>query len=129
MEKIVGTANDKMRNNNGKRKGEGEPSNFRLSRVSSFSEDDAWRLDRSVPRMYSIFTFGLLHNLHIGISKLLKEAAASYLGCVKLSAREAGQPHPVQKSIWSKRCVLREFNAFFKCIVADCDIHVVMTHF
>lgn len=57
-------------------KGEGELSNFRLYKVKSGLEDDAWELNTTVTEMYLPFTLARLHNSHLDILKLLKRSCA-----------------------------------------------------
>lgn len=70
--------------------------------MESFLADDAWRLNRKVPEMYSLFTFEPRHNSHLGISKLLIETAVNCPGSGKLNAGEGEQSSSFQESRWSK---------------------------
>lgn len=50
-----------------------------LSPRQLFSKMNGFRVGRRGPEIYSLFTFETLHNLHLGISEMLKECVFSYL--------------------------------------------------
>lgn len=80
MKKSISTDDSNENKIDVKRKGAKDLSNFSLSEVMSFFEYNAYQMNRTVPKIYLIFTFEPLHNFRQSISKLLKETVVISIG-------------------------------------------------
>lgn len=77
--------------------------------------------------MFSLFTFGPLHNLHLRTSKLMMEFTVNYLLSNTLKAGEElkGKKEFVKNQLW----ILRRHSAWLSAIGKDAEVLVTETDF
>lgn len=103
-------------------------SNLSLSTATFFLET-ASRLNSRVSDLYSLATFKRLRYGNLGIFKLLKQAAVSYMEAEPLKVKDVPAGDGLDPYCFSRPVVLRGYNALLRCIDKGCDVPHVFGDF
>lgn len=91
-----------------------------LSPKPSFLEDIIQEYPRFIPiNMYDIFTYEPLHNLHLGISKMLKTLTYEIIGSSKYVLFPTSKKKEESKISSQKTAILRACNSLLRAIQID----------
>lgn len=91
MEEFTSTDGKKEKKIKFEERKKGELSSFGLSKLNSFLEEYAWKLNRTEPEMYLLFSVTPLRSFYVANSKCFEEATVSYIGGGKLIVGEGGR--------------------------------------
>ena len=102
--------------------------NNSISPFPSFLEGILNKYPSFLPKsLYEIFTYEPLHNLHLGISKLLKNLTYELTGSQKLVKFTNSKKNKVTKFSSQRTAILRACNSILRAIQEDCGssgIHI-----
>ena len=106
-----------------KKKGEDVLKQLSVWQWTSFLETTALLIPNCPCTLYSIFTFEPLHNLHLGVSKLIKGCIMDYLGADDIIAFPRG-PSSKQKNLRSLRATcLKTCNTYLAAADKEYPMH------
>lgn len=92
-----------------------------LSALPSFIEVIIQRYPSFLPpSLYEIFTYEPLHNLHLGISKLLKTLTFELVGSEKIVSFRSAKKSSKAKFSSKRTAILRACNSLLRAIEKDC---------